>query len=256
MDKIYSSIANLEKENKSAVLCIIVDSQGSTPRKAGSKMLVFQDGSSQGTVGGGRIEYLVIDEAQKMIGQQQAKSLFYDLDGDVGMQCGGKMTIYFEPINSPYRLLIFGAGHIGKVLAKMAGNYGFQVSLIDDREELFAKEMEGVSFVSKSFPEAYEQMEFRPKDFVVVTTYKHVYDEEIVSEVLKQPVAYLGMMASKRKAALARKKWASQGFSQENIDQVYSPVGVDIKCETPEEIALSIMAQLVHVMNALKKKNS
>ncbi len=253
MDKVLLSAASIQNSSRSAVLCIITKSIGSTPRKAGSKMLVFSDGNTQGSVGGGRIEYLAIEESKKMMNTHQPKTISYDLDADVGMQCGGKMNIYFEPINSANRLLIFGAGHIGNVLAKMAVNYGFQIILIDNREAVVNEKIPEVEFVCQEFPEAYHQIEFRPNDFIVVTTYKHIYDEEIVAYVLQQPYAYLGMIASKRKAALARKKWLDLGISKERIDTVFSPIGLEMKCETPEEIALSILSQLVDEQNKLKK---
>ena len=254
MNKVYSSLAKLHETGHSAVLCIVTQSLGSTPRKAGSKMLVFNDGSIEGTVGGGKIEFFVINEAKKMMNSSKSKTIEYNLGSDLGMQCGGKMTIYFEVVNSAPRLLIFGAGHIGKVLSDMAVNYHFNISLIDNREDVFKNIREDVKMINESFPEAYEKMDFRENDFVVITTYKHTYDEEIAAHVLQQPHAYLGMMASKRKAALAKKKWADRGIEEGKIAKVFSPIGVDIQCETPEEIALSIMAQLVDELNRLQKK--
>jgi xanthine dehydrogenase accessory factor len=254
MTQIYSSLAELSKSGQSAVLCIVMKSQGSTPRKAGSKMLVNSDGKIEGSVGGGKIEYLVIEQALELMRAETPLIKDYDLGGDLGMQCGGKMTIYFEPINSVPRLLIFGAGHIGKVLAKMALNYRFQVVLIDNREEVFQQKEEGITYILDSFPQAYQNLEYREDDYIVITTYKHTYDEEIAAWVLPQPHAYLGMMASKRKAALARKKWAERGIDQRLIDQVFSPIGLSMQCETPEEIALSVMSQLVDELNKSSKK--
>jgi xanthine dehydrogenase accessory factor len=254
MNKIFSSLAKLDETGKSAVLCIITKSQGSTPRKGGSKLLVLDDGTTEGTVGGGRIEFLVIEEARKMLNSGLTKTIDYDLDGDVGMQCGGKMSIYFEAINSAPRLLIFGGGHIGRVLAEMALPYHFNVHIIDNREEVFRNLKEGIHTIHGAFPQAYENIEYRESDFVVVTTYKHTYDEEIVAHILQQPHTYLGMMASKRKAALARKKWEERGIDKEKIIHVFSPIGISILCETPEEIALSVMGQLVDELNKTKKK--
>lgn len=254
MSKIYSSLAKLNESGKSAVLCLVTQSFGSTPRKAGSRMLVLNDGTTEGTVGGGKIEFQVIEEARKMLNSSQTKTIEYNLGSDLGMQCGGKMNIYFESINSAPRLLIFGAGHIGKVLSAMATNYHFNINLIDNREDVFQNISDGVKIINEPFPEAYETIDFRENDFVVITTYKHTYDEEIAAHVLKQPHAYLGMMASKRKAALARKKWAERGIEEEKIVKVFSPVGIDIQCETPEEIALSVMAQLVDELNKIQKK--
>jgi len=254
MDQITTSLASLQETGESAVLCIVISSKGSTPRKAGSKMLVFANGSSEGTVGGGRIEYLVIEEAKKMLFSDGAKTIDYDLDADVGMQCGGKMSIYFESLNTEPRLLIFGAGHIGKVLASMAQRFPFRISLIDDREGVFDEKMNGVECINEKFPEAYKQISYRESDFVVVATYKHTYDEEIVTHVLPHKTAYIGMIASKRKAALAKKKWSEQGLDDSLIEKVYTPIGLSIHCETPEDIALSILAQMVDKRNKLFNK--
>lgn len=253
MNKIYSSLAKLNESGKSAVLCLVTQSFGSTPRKAGSRMLVLSDGSTEGTVGGGKIEFQVIEEARKILNTNQTKTIEYSLGNDLGMQCGGKMNIYFEAMNAAPRLLIFGAGHIGKVLAKMAMNFHFNVSLIDNRPEVLNEIAPGIEIIHKEFSDAYKELVFRENDFVVITTYKHTYDEEIAAYVLEQPHAYLGMMASKRKAAVARKKWEEKGIDPIKIEKIFSPIGVDIQCETPEEIALSVMAQLVDQFNIIRK---
>lgn len=253
MNQIFSSLAQIEKSGKAAVLCIIVDSKGSTPRKAGSKMLVFSNGSIEGSVGGGKIEFLVIEAALQQMNSNNPKTISYDLGGEVGMQCGGKMTIYFETVQSPPRLFIFGAGHIGKVLAKMAIPFGFQVKLVDDRKEVFQQEVSGVENIHDEFQKALQSIEFRDDDFVVVTTYKHTYDEEITAYILQQKHAYLGMMASKRKASISKEKWLERGINQNLIDSVCTPIGLPMECETPEEIALSITAQLVDRLNKLRK---
>ena len=253
MNEIIQSLSELQEQNQAAVLCIITESIGSTPRKAGSKMLVFPDGSIKGTVGGGSIEHAVIEEALKLMHSHQVKTCKYELDNDLGMQCGGHTNVYFEAINSAPRLIIFGAGHIGKTLSEMAIPFGFEVILVDNREGMLGEKWGKARLISNDFAQACQEMEFRSDDFVIVTTYKHLYDEEIVAQVLSQPHAYLGMIASKRKAALAREKWAELGFAQKDIDKVYAPVGLNIQCETPREIALSIMAQIIDELNKMRK---
>lgn len=251
MNEIYPQINQLITQGKSAVLCTVVKSSGSTPRKAGSKMLVLPDSRIEGSVGGGKIEFEVIEEALKLMHSNRTLLKEYGLSKDLGMQCGGKMTVFLEPVNPKSRLLIFGAGHIGQVLSEMAKDFGFQVQLIDNRAEIADKNPK-VDLLS--FPEAWENREFLPSDFIVVTTYKHNYDEEIVQYVLGQPHAYLGMMASKRKAAVARQKFLDAGFPEEAVQKIFSPIGVNMDCETPKEIALSILAQLVDELNKWKKQ--
>jgi len=253
MDEIIQSLIEIKEQKRAAVLCIITESSGSTPRKAGSKMLVFPDGSIQGSIGGGSIEHQVKEEAMAMMHSHQVKTQEYHLGNDLGMQCGGHTKVYFEAINSAPRLFVFGAGHIGKSLAEMSVPFGFDVILVDNRESLKNENWGKAKFMAYDFDEACKEIDFRKDDFVVVTTYKHLYDEEIVAHVMKQAHAYLGMMASKRKAGLAREKWLEMGLQQELIDKVYSPIGMEIQCETPKEIALSILAQMVDVLNKLRK---
>ncbi|NPD47727.1 MULTISPECIES: XdhC family protein [unclassified Lentimicrobium] len=253
MNEMIPSLNQIQEEKKAAVLCMVIESVGSTPRKAGSKMLVLSDGSIEGSVGGGVIEQTVIAEALQMMNTFQIKTMDYELGSDLSMHCGGSVKIYFEAINSLPRLLIFGAGHIGKMLAEMALPFGFDVHLIDNRTDIFIDKNSAINYIGNEFPDAWESMEFQKNDFVVVTTYKHDYDAGIVDHVLSKPHAYLGMMASKRKAAKAQNKWLESGHSEEAINKVYSPIGLKIQCETPREIALSILAQLVDEVNKMRK---
>lgn len=252
MDEVIQSLIEIQEQKKVAVLCIITEALGSTPRKAGSKMLVFPDGSIKGSVGGGSLEHTVVEEAHKLMHSHHIKTVQYDLGDDLGMQCGGHIKVYYETINVSPRLIIFGAGHIGKVLCELSLPFGFDVTLVDNREELISGNWGKANFICKDFIEACHDIEFRSDDFIVVTTYKHLYDEEIVAYILSQPHAYLGMMASKRKAILAQKKWLGKGLAQEAINQVFSPIGINIKCETPREIALSIIAQIVDEFNKMR----
>lgn len=256
MNEMIQSLYQIQEEKKAAVLCIVIESSGSTPRKAGSKMLVLCDGTISGSVGGGVIEQTVIEEALTLMNTFQVKTEDYKLGSDLGMHCGGNVKIYFEAINSLPRLLIFGAGHIGKMLAEMAHPYGFDIHLIDNRADIFKDKKQPIHYMYDEFPNAWENMEYQPNDFVVVTTYKHEYDAGIVDHVLSKPHAYLGMMASKKKAAKAQKKWQESGHSEEDINSVFSPIGLKIQCETPREIALSILAQLVDEVNKLRKGKS
>ncbi|RLD36198.1 MAG: hypothetical protein DRI74_09540 [Bacteroidetes bacterium] len=251
---ILSLFQECKNKGQNAVLCLISQSVGSTPRKVGSKMLVYQNGSIEGSVGGGKIEHLVIQDALKVIGSSVSKSIDYDLSGDAAMQCGGKISIYFEPSQTKSTLYIFGAGHIGKVLSRYASEFAFNITLLDNRTDIIPENrVEGVQYLSGEYDALLKKLSFNANTFVISTTHKHIHDEEIIAYCLKKPHAYLGMMASKRKAALARKKWKEiPGLEIEKIDNVFAPVGVSINCETPEEIAISVLAQLIDFKNKLK----
>lgn len=252
-------IISLFQESKSggqnAVLCLITHTLGSTPRKIGSKMLVYSDGSIVGSIGGGNIEYLVIQDALKLMDSSTAESIDYDLSGDASMQCGGKISIYFEAAQSQSELYIFGAGHIGKVLTRYANEFAFNVVLLDNRPEMMPEnKLKGVKYLCGEYSDLLKDLPFNANTFVVSTTHMHIHDEEIIAYSLQKPHAYLGMMASKRKAVLARKKWEeNQTIEKNKIENVYAPIGIDINCETPEEIAISVLAQLIDVKNNQKK---
>lgn len=253
MMDVLSLFQESKARGQNAVLCLITATQGSTPRKIGSKMLVYADGSIVGSIGGGKIEHLVIQDALKLLDSSVSKSIDYDLSGDAAMQCGGKLSVYFEAAQSQSKLYIFGAGHIGKVLSRYASEFAFQVFLLDNRPEIMPEnKFKGVQYLVGEYSDLFAELNFDANTFVVATTHKHIHDEEILAECLTKPHAYLGMMASKRKAALARKKWSENSeLEQEKIDKIFAPIGVDISCETPEEIAISVLAQLIDFKNKL-----
>lgn len=253
MIDILSLFQESKIKGQNAVLCLISQSTGSTPRKIGSKMLVYPNGNIEGSIGGGKIEHLVIQDALGMMDSSVSKSIDYDLSGDAAMQCGGKVSIYFESAQTRATLYIFGAGHIGKVLSRYALDFAFNVVLLDNRADIIPEIKEkGIQYLTGDYSALLEDLTFNTNTFVVATTHKHIYDEEIIAYCLQKPHAYLGMMASKRKAALARKKWKENlDLKQENIDAVFSPIGLPIHCETPEEIAISVLAQLIDIKNKL-----
>ncbi|HAG16299.1 MAG TPA: hypothetical protein DCG69_07220 [Bacteroidales bacterium] len=253
MVDIFSLFQECKLKGQVAVLCLISFTSGSTPRKIGSKMLVHPNGTIDGSVGGGKIEHLVIQEALLMMNSSSSKSVDYDLSGDAAMQCGGKITVYFEPSQSRANLYIFGAGHIGKILARYASEFSFQVVLLDNRAEMLAEnQLPGIKYLNGEYAILLQNINFTASTFVVSTTHKHIHDEEIVEYCLQKPHAYIGMMASKRKAALARKKWMENSIlDKTKIEQVFAPIGIDIHCETPEEIAISVLAQLIDIKNKI-----
>ena len=255
MVDLLSLFQSSKTKGKNAVLCLITQTVGSTPRKIGSKMLVYEDASIVGSVGGGKIEFLVIQDALKLMHSSVAKSIDYDLSGDAAMQCGGKLSVYFEGTQNKAPLYIFGAGHIGKVLARYASEFAFQVTLLDNRPEMLPEEkMEAIDYRSGDYQELLQTLPFHSNTFVVATTHKHIHDEEIIAYSLQKSHAYLGMMASKRKAVLARKKWMENpNLDKEKIEKVYAPIGIPIQCELPEEIAISVLAQLIDFKNKLEE---
>lgn len=247
----FEEISEKINNNVAAVLCIIIGAEGSTPRKPGSKMLVFADGTIKGTIGGGSIEKEAIEEARNMIGSDVPQVKSYNLANDLEMHCGGRMTVYFEPLLQQPELVIFGAGHVGKALARLASISGFKISVADNREGICSSWPQGLATsYEMPFEEAAEKIRFHSNTYIVVTTYKHSFDSEVVALLKDKPKKYLGMIGSKRKVDIARKQFSEEfGMTKEQIEFIDMPIGVDIACETPEDIAVSILAKLIDVKN-------
>lgn len=256
MEDILFKITELKKSGKKAALCIIVETTGSSPRKAGSKMLVLEDGSIYGSIGGGTLEYKVIEDAQKILLENTPGKFVYELEEDLSMHCGGSAEIYIEPIIPSLRLFIFGAGHIGKALAKYAPEFGFSVILIDPRKEIIEQsDPKCVELICEDFAIAVNKLNFDRHSFIVILTPKHAYDEEVLALCAKREFAYLGMIGSKTKVALARKRLIEEKIlNQRELDKVDMPIGIKFNAQTPEEIAISILAKLIDVKNSGNEK--
>lgn len=253
MKDILSEIKQIKALGKKAALCIIVETKGSSPRKAGSKMIVFEDKSSMGTIGGGSLEFKVLDDAMDIIHNGAPKKFTYNLDEDLGMHCGGFAEVYIEPILPENKLFIFGAGHVGKALSMLSLQYGFSVTMIDPRGEL-KKDFndQPITFINDDFVESAGKIEFDQQSYIVITTPKHKYDEDVLAVCAKKTIAYIGMIGSKNKVALAKERFLKEKIlSQKEIDRVDMPIGIKFNAQTPEEIALSILAKMIDVKNSI-----
>ena len=250
MQSIYQAVAEVVKNNEQAALCTVVRSQGSTPRRAASKMLVYADGSILGSVGGGEMESRVIAEARQAILDGRPRLVEYSMSdparGDPGV-CGGQMEIFVEPIQPNPTLIIFGAGHVGRAVAHLAHWLGFRVVASDDRPEFCTPE---------TFPEADEHypgspqeipahVRITPRTYVVLTTRNVDVDVQILPSLLSSSAGYIGVIGSRRRWATTRQKLDDLGISQEELSRVHSPMGLKLNAETPEEIAVSIMAEII-----------
>jgi len=248
---ILSRIAEIRSSGKNAALCIIVHTKGSSPRKTGSKMIVFEDGSSEGTIGGGSLELKVTEDALKSIKAKQAQKFNYELEDDLSMNCGGYAEVYIEPILQKSTLIIFGAGHIGKALMKYAPDFGFNMILVDHRDQITSSiEYENTTLINKAYTEAINEISFNDQTFVVIVTPKHAFDEAILEKVAKFECAYIGMIGSNTKVAKAKKRILNEGIlTEDQLNKVDMPIGVKFNAQTPEEIAISILAKLIDVKN-------
>ena len=253
MQHIFAKAEEIINGQTSAALCIVIDSQGSTPRKQGAKMIVYRDGTIFGSIGGGTVEKEVAEMALKMITSGKPAKVTFKLEEDLGMHCGGMMEVYIEPLNPIKKLFIFGAGHIGKALAGFARELEFSITLIDPRENIFNSAFfTTFSCINKDYFKAIEEAVFDENTYIVIVTPKHTFDEEILAVVARKPHAYLGMIGSGRKIELLRKRFLDEKIlTREELDQIDMPVGIKFKADTPAEIAISILAKLIDVRNTL-----
>ncbi|OGU40421.1 MAG: hypothetical protein A2X61_03870 [Ignavibacteria bacterium GWB2_35_12] len=253
MENIYDKIAEIRKSRRKAVLCTVVSTKGSVPRKIGAKIIVMDDSKIFGTIGGGTLEKNVIEKAVETITSSKAELISYNLTKDLGMACGGSVEIFIEPLFNRYKLLIFGAGHIGKALTKYSENLEFDSYIIDERENIFDDWQEG-RYTKLNIPIAdyFAQYKIDEFTFIVIVTKGHDTDREVLKGCIKSNAAYIGLIGSKRKALEIRKEFVSNGIvTDAEFDRIDVPIGLEIKAEGPEEIAISITAKLVFEKNKL-----
>ncbi|NJC97777.1 MAG: XdhC family protein [Anaerolineae bacterium] len=252
MNNIYQAITELEKNNESAALCTVTKSEGSTPRHVGSKMLVYPDGTFIGTVGGGDLEHRVMDEAWIAIAEGTARTLKYSMvdpsRGDPGV-CGGTVEVFVEPILPPAMIVVIGAGHVGKAVVHLAKWLGFRVAVSDDREEFCNPE--SVPGADAYYPvemgKLTEQLKVTRRTYLVVTSRGSNVDAKGLPNLLTSDAAYIGVIGSKRRWLTTVKALKEQGVSEELIGKVHSPIGLELNAETPEEIAVSILAEILMI---------
>ena len=245
---IYEEALRLKRLGRTSAIATIVECRGSSPQKQGAKMLVRDDGTIMGTLGGGCLEAEVIQAAALTIEGGEPQTLPFSLtEHEGGLVCGGTVLVYIEAVVPEPRLVILGAGHVGRALAKVARFCGFHVVLMDDRPEFLqpGSNPDAQELVPGDFTRACENIPVDAGTFIVVATRGHNHDLDAVRSALGTSAGYIGLLGSRRKKALLRKKLREQGFSPEEIDRVITPVGLDIGSVSPQEIAVSIMAQII-----------
>jgi xanthine dehydrogenase accessory factor len=247
---IFQALVELEKTNSSGALCMIIKSRGATPRHVTSKMLVYPDGHIIGTVGGGEVENRVIKEALLAMHDNKPRLLEYNMTdperGDPGI-CGGQLEIYVEPIIPKPILVVVGVGHVGKAVAHLAKWLDFVVAVCDDRPEFCSPTSvpEADQFFPIPIEELHKKLEITPWTYIVLTTRGMDVDVVGLPYLLDSNAAYIGVIGSKRRWGMTVNKLLAVGVSAEKLKKVYSPIGLEIHAETPEEIAVSIMAEIV-----------
>jgi xanthine dehydrogenase accessory factor len=251
---IYKALAEAEANSEPVALCTLINTSGSTPRHEGSKMLVYPDGRLQGTVGGGEVESRVIQEALTALVDGKSRRLSYNMvdphKGDPGI-CGGQVEVYVEPVLPRPEIVIIGGGHVGNKLAHLAHWLGFRVAVSDDRPEFCtqAANPDADRFFPVLMGELPRQLKITPQTYLVLTTRGMAVDVAGLPGLLECEPAYLGVIGSKRRWSMTRKALLEAGISETKLAKIHSPVGLELNAETPEEIAVSIMAEIIMLRN-------
>lgn len=253
MREVLEAAMRAEARGERAALVTVVSTEGSTPQKAGARMLVYADGGIVGTIGGGCLEAEMTWRAREAIEGRRPKLVSYDLTpeqaGEDGLVCGGRMQVFIEPIEGTPVLCLFGAGHVAQPLARMAKACGFRVEVADDRLKFANAERfpEADLLVVEGFAAAAEKMTLGPNSFAIVVTRGHRGDAEALQAVLGRGLRFVGLLGSRPKVVHIFAALRERGVASEALAAVHAPLGVEIGAETPDEIAVSILAEMIAV---------
>jgi len=256
---IYEEIVRLQRAGRKGAVATIVNVRGSIPSFKSAKMLVRDDGSIAGTIGGGCVEGEVWQAAREVIASEKPRSLTFDLNQDpkydTGLVCGGTLEIFIEPVLPPPQLYIFGAGHVGFELYQAAGRAGFDITVMDDRETYANRERfpDAKEVLAEDFDQILARIPVTESTYIVIVTRGHRDDMRILRWAVGTNAKYLGMVGSRRKAITVFRELTKEGLKPELFDRVHSPIGLDIGAISPEEIAIAILAELIAVRRCVER---
>ena len=248
-----SAAADALRRGEAVALVTIVRANGSTPQRAGAKMLVYEDGRTVGTIGGGCYENDALGKARAAIASGRSALLHYDLNDDFaqenGLVCGGQMEVHIDPLSPAPQLYVVGAGHVGWHLARVAADAGFRLHVIDDREKFANRDRfpDADEVIAEPIPDWLNSADLPSSAFVVIVTRGHQHDMDALRALAARDLRYVGLIGSRAKVARIFDALNADGMPPERLKRVHAPIGLDIGAITPAEIAISILAQLIAV---------
>jgi xanthine dehydrogenase accessory factor len=249
--EVFAALAEALERGEEVALVTIVAAHGSTPQRVGAKMLVYPDGRTVGTIGGGCYENDAFWKAREAITNRRPLNVKYELNDDfaqeTGLVCGGQMEVFIEPVEASPDVYVFGAGHVGYFVAKLAHEVGFRVHVIDDREKFASSERfgEGIDVIVHDIPEWLAAHTLPPTAYAVIVTRGHTHDLDALRALTVAPLRYLGLIGSKAKVRRIFDALVEEGTAAQMLQGVHAPIGLDIGAITPQEIAVSIVAELI-----------
>jgi xanthine dehydrogenase accessory factor len=243
-----TKLEELRAQGRPVVAVTVTQCSGSTPRDTGAKMLVLEDGTFFGTIGGGHLEDLAIADARKCLEEGASRTIKYPLGAKTGQCCGGVVELLMEVVNNGPRLYIFGAGHVGQAACRTLVGTPFSVHVVDERAEwvnsdaipgeVVRHHCEWDDFVEEARWDA-------DRTYVAIMTHRHDTDQDIIEDVIKRPAKYIGMIGSRGKWERFRQRLTARGVSEETLARVRCPLGIDIGGKAPQEVAVSLAAELL-----------
>ena len=246
--------SRLLESRKKLVFCTVVEKKGHGPREVGAKMIVTEDGKTMGTIGGGDFERSLVGECLKALKERKSKKVSFNLSREpqegavrTGMICGGELTVLADVMAPATRLVIVGAGHVALPLAKLASLVGFKIVVVDDERGLVTKETFPMAekVIAGDYSKVISDLDLGSGDFAVIAHGEPEHDYTAVKKLLEKNPDYIGLLGSSKKATILMQRLKAEGFSDAQLKALRVPVGLDIGAETPEEIGISILAQII-----------
>jgi xanthine dehydrogenase accessory factor len=252
-EEVFKAVTETLSQGDSAALVTIIRTEGSTPQRVGAKMLVFADGRTVGTIGGGCYENDAFWKARKSLETRRSQVVRYELADDIaeesGLICGGQMEVYIEPLDAAAHLYLIGAGHVSYHLAQAASQVNFKIHVLDDREKFANRERfpDATDITVDNIPDWLTSATFPNNAYVVILTRGHTHDLDALRALVPHDLRYLGLIGSRAKVARLYAALQEESVSLDTLTQVHAPVGLDIGAVSPQEIAISILAELIAV---------
>ncbi len=247
--QVFEALLNVQKTGQSCVLVILVDSRGSVPAGPGAKMVVTAEDNIIGTIGGGSMEQEAIKIARGVLAEGKPQVITFELNEEAGYACGGQVTLYIEPVFPAPRLILAGAGHVGQAVCSLAAYVGFSVTVADDRAEFASSDLlpEADHVIACNFESLFSSLPVDIQTLIVCATRGHTHDYTVVREALKTPSRYIGLLGSRRKRNAFFDNLRKDGFDDDALSRIHTPVGLEIGAKTPREIAVSIVSELIQI---------
>ncbi len=262
---VFDALVRCRADGRACVLATVVRTAGSTPRKNAARMLVVaESGEPIGTIGGGRFEKEVVDACLALLAEgprAQPKILRYQLTHDLAMCCGGEMEVFVEPMVPEAPLIVFGGGHVARAVVPLARSVGFQPIVVDEAPDDAPNDVatserfpDAARIVDSWDPRDWRDVPLDARSYAIIVTRDHAIDQKLVEALIDRDLAYLGMIGSRRKVEMFHKRLEAKGIDRARLEKLRAPVGLDIGAETPEEIAVAIVGELIQTRAARRKR--